>query len=737
MKIQLERIQNNQVVETLSLEQPVIKIGRLKSAHVLLDDKTVSRIHCVLHSKNGEVQLVDMGSSSGTFVNGEKVTKCQLKVGDTIQLGETFLKISFGANGQVASVASSISSKNAASVTSFPIDVHAQTQEFNTIDIGAEPDFDEISATVLSPETMKPNAEAVKTEAPVPIVKSKISVVSAPITSEEKISEPLQSISNEIPLENNTPIHVQKPAVQTSAFIQPKPATSNSQNIQLPNRNISPAFGSPSTTSVEASEVFDASRRQSVEMRLFFLDTLIDVRHFVHQKNITMGDKTKWVLDGGFPVKQSCDIMYSSEELPLPEFPLVQFSDNDYYLNVFPNLKGEVFYQGKVVRLDQAKTQLRTMPSKDVAGCISFVLQRGAIVTLDFDGLLMELKVVPEPRKITSNFWGSFNYNFLNTLLFSLFIHASLIVTFLLAPTTVLSLTDDLFQSNNRFAKFILEPPKPSPKAMARLQSLMKSAEKAGGRSAQKAKGKEGQKGKKDSPHKNQAGAGTSETAKEDDLKEDIGKAGVLRFLSPSEGGGGGVFGETGSSGVLAGDLGNIIGAKLGESSGEGGLGLRGTGGGGGGQGGKTVGLSNLATKGGFGAGSGDGSGIGSGFGDGHGGIGPRKGRNIKIESGKPQITGSLDKEIVRRVINQHKAEVLYCYEKELVRTPGLNGKVTVEFLIAANGRVTQSRVIETSMNNRNVEDCVVGKIRNWPFPQPKGGGMAIVTYPFIFSTAN
>ena len=39
-------------------------------------------------------------------------------------------------------------------------------------------------------------------------------------------------------------------------------------------------------------------------------------------------------------------------------------------------------------------------------------------------------------------------------------------------------------------------------------------------------------------------------------------------------------------------------------------------------------------------------------------------------------------------------------------------------------------------MNNAELETCVAGRVRTWVFPKPKGGGVVVVTYPFIFQQA-
>ncbi len=105
------------------------------------------------------------------------------------------------------------------------------------------------------------------------------------------------------------------------------------------------------------------------------------------------------------------------------------------------------------------------------------------------------------------------------------------------------------------------------------------------------------------------------------------------------------------------------------------------------------------------------------------------------MTQGTPVIMGSLDKEIIRRVIKEHLAQIRYCYEKELTRSPGLFGKVATQFTISADGNVQSAEVQQSTMNNAEVERCITSKIRTWVFPKPKGGGVVVVKYPFIFKT--
>ena len=68
-------------------------IGRNTSNNLVLDDKMVSRQHAqLIVLDNGQVIIKDLGSSNGTFVNGNKITECNLKAGDIVKCGNTFVK---------------------------------------------------------------------------------------------------------------------------------------------------------------------------------------------------------------------------------------------------------------------------------------------------------------------------------------------------------------------------------------------------------------------------------------------------------------------------------------------------------------------------------------------------------------------------------------------------------------------------------------------------------------------
>lgn len=103
-------------------------------------------------------------------------------------------------------------------------------------------------------------------------------------------------------------------------------------------------------------------------------------------------------------------------------------------------------------------------------------------------------------------------------------------------------------------------------------------------------------------------------------------------------------------------------------------------------------------------------------------------------DPGPPAQMAPLDRELIRRVIQSHRSEIRHCYESELERQPGLAGKIAIRFVIGAQGAVTSASSVSTTMSSPPVETCLVARVRSWRFPRPRGGGIVIVTYPFVFT---
>jgi TonB family protein len=189
--------------------------------------------------------------------------------------------------------------------------------------------------------------------------------------------------------------------------------------------------------------------------------------------------------------------------------------------------------------------------------------------------------------------------------------------------------------------------------------------------------------------------------------------------------------------------LATLDSANIAAAYGSGGLSDRGTGAYGADTGEHALGVGVINTLGRYGGGPGPG-GLGPGgpggpgfhYGTRAGELGTRRARTPSFTPGPPEVRGSLDREIVRRIVRRHLNEVRYCYEGELVRRPALAGRLVVQFAIAATGQVISSVVQSSTLGEPRVESCVTQAVRRWEFPQPHGGGLVMVSYPFQLQPA-
>lgn len=94
----------------------------------------------------------------------------------------------------------------------------------------------------------------------------------------------------------------------------------------------------------------------------------------------------------------------------------------------------------------------------------------------------------------------------------------------------------------------------------------------------------------------------------------------------------------------------------------------------------------------------------------------------------------AMDKARIREAIRSHAAEIRACYERELVLDPKLEGKVTLRWIIREDGSATHASIdtAGTTLPNGRVPECMISHLRAWRFASPAGGGMAVITYPWV-----
>jgi len=107
----------------------------------------------------------------------------------------------------------------------------------------------------------------------------------------------------------------------------------------------------------------------------------------------------------------------------------------------------------------------------------------------------------------------------------------------------------------------------------------------------------------------------------------------------------------------------------------------------------------------------------------------------VGLNTQDASVDEGLTKEEVARVIHSHMNEIRYCYESGILKDPTIAGKLLVDFKINATGIVPNAGVLEASLKDSQVTQCLLGKLKTWKFPHPRGGVVVAVTYPFIFKS--
>ncbi len=691
--ITLKVFRGEDLLRSESFTRDIIKIGRLASAHLCLDDDRVSRIHSVIEvAADGSVSIIDMGSAAGTFVNGKKVSRGPLRGGDEITIGG--LRIVVGEGGAPAAAGAArpaVAPAPAAprtTATLWPAQREARFDETT----GAEP---------------IPGNRALPDEPP--------PAFAAPAAP--KAPAPGRAL-DEVPVEE-APVEEPRPASAPAARAPAKAAPARAAPAKAA-RGEAPVVRRVQKKARAADAVEEGGGELGVELRFLWGETLLDAGTFVKPKAPVLIGET-----------EKCYFLVPGAMLPVPEFPVLRWEDRDYRVAFARGMTGELEEPGAVTPLSQLVKERKVSADGAIDGAYVVPVPSSGAVRVAFGaGISVEARVKRPPKPAVVPWWQRVNYQFLNLFLILFFALAGFIVAATTWPYDTDTVADDLFKNPSRMAKFVIKPPEAQPKRNPYLDRLQKElAKEDSGEMAEKHKGTEGQMGKKDAPKTN---ARSAPRAIDPNAKDIVKNSGLVALLGRGKSGGlSTIFGQGGLGGDLKGAIGNMFGPVVGDSYGLGGLGLKGSGTGGGGQG-ETIGIGAVGTK-------GRGGGLGS-YGTGAGGLGKKSDRDVSIQAGTAAVVGSIDKELIRKVIQEHAAQIRYCYEQELQRDPKLEGKVSIRWVINADGRVQNTQVDSgpgaTTLQNGGVHRCMQDRIASWEFPKPKGGGIAVITYPWILRSS-
>lgn len=716
-----EVYKGEQLIQTTTLTQDIIKVGKLSSSHLRIEDDSVGRMHAVIEVTGpSEVSIIDLGSTGGTFVNGQKVNKQQLKSADEIKLGDVRIVVTIGE--PVIDATQQVDASQIGALVEQP--VATAPLPFVPGNIPPPPGF------APPPGMGAVGAGGLAGGAPGGFMFGRDEIEERDGTRAVEVQAMFEDAVLDVRL-----------------FQNPQAGVISGGTKGLLGVGAAALFGALVMLIVafvqvshirEQREAWEAAGKPYHEFKMPKDHPATDI---VCASLLVIGLAT--LMAGLFRLfEERGDRDYTIGTDPTALFhlegvakhPLVRSTGSDFELVFTQQMDGDVREGDTLTTLKEIVQSGKARSSSEVAGAYSMPITPEARINIRLGESTFNILGTPRARRLPVPIKIDWNAQAYTGGIFALV--AILLVIIFSVPPDPKSLSLDAFMNDQRFAKFLIKPPEEKQEEIP--DWLKKKDDDAGGK-GKRHKDEEGKMGKKESNKK--AGLYALKGPKDNqDLKlakelakEQAQKAGVLGILKGAQGSIlASAFGRDSALGNDANDvLGGLVGTEVGEAYGVGGLGLVGSGRGGGGTGEGTIGLGSLGT-----IGKGGGGGSGSGYGRGAGGLGGRRASAPDVVPGTAEVRGSLDKEIIRRIIRRHINEVKFCYEKELVKSPGLMGRVMVQFTIAGTGGVIASIVQASTMNNPSVEQCIAQSVRRWEFPKPSGGGIVVVTYPFVLKAS-
>jgi len=448
-----------------------------------------------------------------------------------------------------------------------------------------------------------------------------------------------------------------------------------------------------------------------VEVAMVWRDTVLNVKSF----RIKNG---KTVSVGG---DKSCDFKVNPEVCGKPKIPILVCSNGKWEL-MFNNA-----YEGFILVGDK-KTEFKaasnaTFPISNAggqlgAGSMGHEMDgqtRAKFVFGEVTILVHSVDAVP----FAAPLFGAFSMSNIGGLIASLLLHFALFSVILFATNRVDALMVDRILTTSRFAVVLEEPP---------VEEEQKEEQDEEEPEQEEAEEEDIQKDAPDTPF---AANSNSDSAPKTTMSKEAAAAAAQAtgLLAQSN-----AMNSMLAAGLDMQNLDNLDWSSFDASAqaSQAGYGLGTTGAGGGGSGFGTIG------GGGFGPGGAGGTGaIRAASADYNANLGVKGEAKPRVKMANPEVTGSLDKRIIQKVVRQHSGELRNCYEKELAKVKGLNGRVVAVWLISPQGSVSNAVVKESTIKNKNVENCVINSIKFWRFPSPKGGGAVKIEYPFVFDLSS
>ena len=733
--------------ERLSL--PVIKVGKLSSSHLRLDDESVSRMHAVIEVTGpGDISIIDLGSTKGTFVNGQKVNKAKLQSGDQIVVGETRIEVSVADAAAEEEV-----TRQAAPAPLLASQPPAYSQPPAQAYAAAPP-----QPAYAPPQAPQPPAQPAFRAPPPPGMPSPFAASASPAAFQASMAADVDDMGGSRAVE--VAAMMGDSVVQVKHVMNPRGGHVTAGTYAL--------FGFGAAMMIMAAITFTLAVRNATYNQAGLHAWTTGDKNYVDPatgKKMPIPPKPSWAYRpdmlplqydwmslGGlalgligltwglsryrsekqspwFRIGQTPEVEFATAQSPAASFPMIAPQGDEFVFNYGHGMDGEMIVDGRSIPFAELASQGRARPSSAAPGAMEVQIPPKSKIRARVGSTVFMVSSVAQPRRQAAPLFASMESRVLAYFAGSAAVHLGLWALLRTIPPDPDSALVDLAGledvTTDTSSTTMDDPPPPE-------QEEEDGDEEESGGTGQAMALEEGKMGKKESDR----AEGQYKMAKTQDQEQlarqaaiDAARsAGVLGSTALQQGGAFASLTGTGdvSSGFDDVDImGGLLGNEAGEMAGGFGFGRSGFGPGGGGTGWGTIGTGRYGT-----IGHGSGTGSGYGVGGGRGGMRGRAAAVPQVRIGQPNAVGDLDKAIIRRYIKRNIAKITYCYEKELLAKPGLAGTVSTQFFISPNGKVSSSRAAGV---DGAVSSCVAGVIGAIEFPKPKGGGGVQVNYPFTF----
>lgn len=709
---------NNQLVGVKQFDQDQIVIGHNAEVHLDLDSDQVSPIHCLVELRDNGYYVCDLGSSGGTFKNGQAVLDEMISSGDEINVGP--FKIVFFVGVPKPKVVPTVGA--AATTTPVPTPADVPTPPV--------PEVPEFKEPVKPPaSTPMPPAAVVKKE------EIKVAPVPIPVV-----------VPAEVPKIDEKPVIAKSPSrPEIRAERSPYKKSKKSKTF------------APTSEIQDLKSYLKPGKGPILEVVVAWKERVLTTYHYRGGTKVVR-------INGGD------DSIQLPQGLVPKNFPLLELG-NGVKVNTLTDMSVEMVSstgaqsmddlarvgkaqrggQGYNVRVDQGDMLCVSMPGGNITLYIRYVPQApvvpmlplmlsgsemmGVVIAVVMVGLLALYISATTPKD-----WEENKQEDVQRIAQVVFNKPPVDSTPVPTPTpppppAVKATPPPVVATPTPTPKKVLVADKtqeaqkkgPDVKKETRSQVAARANEVAPKPNAQ-------DRTKKFTSTRQGGAVKTGETAGANaaSSNKDLSKVGLFSAfggggnranIDKAYTGAGEVLGmadkATGTSGFNENRAGDDLGSKFKDA-------------GAGGKGTATQGIAGIGTK---GRASGQSA---YGAADGYGSK-----TTVAIEGGgfEESFDGTIDKEAIRRVIRSNKHELQGCYERALntlEKGRKLEGKIVLSWEIVTNGHAKNVKVKSSSLGNTQVENCIRDRLASWTFPDPPPGLTAVVeAYPFVLNQQN